>query len=303
MARNDLNAWIPEDEGSDVLQRVTQLSGIERFARREPMTTATKSVPRSAGAGVGVVAKGDAYGEDESVNDEVVLTARKFGRVFRFAEEDLDDTLPNVIATKQRDWATSYSKALDNACIGTTGAANGTTVPFTSVYRALTQANAATGYSAGAGIIATGGPVTYDDLSDVLSLYEVSDYFDPSDTIVIAHPAYRGFIRIVKDDSGAPVFTPGGGDSDRMWEFPITWSLGAKTSAVNTDAPTGNPLLMIANRRFTILGIRSGPESVTVDGRDGASMLTDEALMKMRSRRGFVLGHEKAAVILEKTAA
>jgi HK97 family phage major capsid protein len=306
VARNDVDAWIPEEYGSDVLTRVRQMSGMERFARRETMTATTKHVPRSAGAGVAVVAKGDAYGEDESLNDDVVLIARKFGRVFRLAEEDLDDTLPNVIAVKQTDWATSYAKAIDNACVATTGASNGGSVPFTSVYRALSQANADTGYVAGAHIISTAGPVSYDDLSNVLSLAETGDYFDPSEMVVLAHPAYRGFIRTVKDGQGMPIFTPGQfaqGQEDRLWDFPINWSLGLKTSAANTDAPTGNPLLMIANRRFLILGDRSGPESVTVDGRDGASMLTDETLLKMRARRAFVLGHEKAAAILEQTPA
>ena len=302
IARNDFDAWIPEEYGSDVLVRAAQTSGMERLARREPMQTDTKHVPRSAGVGVGVVAKGSPYGEDESVNDDVVLIARKFGRAIRIAEEDLADAPEDIIRIKQLDWTTSYGKALDNACLAVTGASNGTTVPFTSVYRSLSQADVGLGYTAGENILATAGAVTYDQMSNLLSVYETSDFYDPADAVVIAHPSFRGYVRTVKDDVGAPIFTPGGGMEDRLFEFPVSWSLGAKTSAVNTDAPAGNPIMVIANRQFLVLGVRSGPESVVIDGRDGASALTDETLLKMRARRGFVLGHPKAAAILEKTA-
>lgn len=315
MARNDFDTWVPEEYDSDVLVRVRQTSGIERFARVETMGTDTKHVPRSAGMGVGVVPKGSPYTEDTSLNDDVVLIARKFGKVLRVAEEDLDDTPENIIRVKQLDWATSYAKAFDNACLATTGAANGTTVPFTSVYAALSAADPDMGYTAGANIVTSvdnsgaspvARAVNYDDLSDTLSKYEVGDYFDPSNTVIIAHPAFRAALRQIKDDAGAPIFVQGqGGDSgspDTLFDFPIQWSLGSKLSATNTDAPDGNPILVIANRHFLIKGTRSGPESVVIDGRDGTSALTDETLLKMRARRGFTLGHPKAAAILEKLA-
>jgi hypothetical protein len=97
-----------------------------------------------------------------------------------------------------------------------------------------------------------------------------------------------------------PVFQQGAGASaDTLFGYPIRWSLGARTHATNTDTPTGNPLLVVANRTQLILGVRSGPESFVADGNTGAAMLTDETLLKMRARRGFALGHEKAASVLE----
>jgi hypothetical protein len=45
--------------------------------------------------------------------------------------------------------------------------------------------------------------------------------------------------------------------------------------------------------------VRSGPESVVIDGRDGASALTDETLLKLRARRGFQLVFPQAAAVLE----
>ena len=303
MARNTMEAWVPEEDGSTVLQRVNQLSGIERFARREPMNTDTKNVPRSAGVGVESIGKGGAYGEDESVNDAVTLVARKFGKAIRIAEEDLDDTLVDVIASKQRDWATSYAKFVDNAALGVTAASNGTTVPFTSVYRALTQSNGDTGYTANDNLEQSAGAVTYDLLSTTLGHVEDSDYFDDGSIVVIAHPQFRGAFRGIKDDQNMPVFIQGlAGTPDTLFGYPVAWSSGTKTSATATAAPDGNPLLVVANRDYLILGVRSGPESVFIDGTRGLSALTDEAILKMRARRGFAVGHEHAFAALEITA-
>lgn len=303
MTRNTMEAWLPEEDDSQVIQRVNQTSAAEALFRRVPMGSNVKNHPRSAGVGVSAIDKGAAYGEDESLNDAVTLAARKLGRAIRIAEEDLDDTLANVIAAKQLDWATSYGKFLDNAVLATTAAGNGTTVPFDSVYYALTQANSDTDYGANDNITPTAGDVTYENLSAALGLLEDSDYFDVSNVVVIAHPAYRGFVRNVTDGENRPIFLQGlAGTPDTIFGHPVTWSLGAKTSAEATDAPTGSPLCVFVNRDYALLGIRSGPESIFIDGRSGVSALTDEALLKMRARRGFAVGHEKAFSIQEKTS-
>lgn len=301
MARNTMEAWIPEEDDSSVIARVSQLSGVERFARRVPMSSDVRNHPRSAGVGVETVAKGGTYGEDASTNDAVTLTARKFGKAIRIAEEDLEDSLVDVVSQKQVDWATSYAKFLDNACLGVTAASNGTTVPFTSVYKALTTTNADTGYTANDNLVQTGtGGTTYANLSTALSKVEAGDYFDEASVVVIASPAYRAKFRNIKDDQGQPVFVQGlAGTPDTLFGHEVVWSQGAKTSATATDAPAGNPLLVIANRDYLLLGVRSGPESVFIDGRDGVSALTDEAILKMRARRGFSVGHEKAFAIHE----
>lgn len=303
MARNTMEAWIPEEDDSQVISRVNQVSGVERFARRVPMTTDTRNHPRSAGVDVEVVSKGGTYGEDESTNDTVTLKARKFGKAIRIAEEDLDDTLVDVISGKQMDWATSYAKVLDNAALGVTAAENGTTVPFTSVYRALTQANTDTGYTANANLVQTAGATTYDGLSEALSKLEDGDYFDENNVVVIAHPSFRHTLRGIKDDNGNPIFVQGlAGTPDTLFGHEVVWSQGAKTASVASAAPDGNALCIFANRDYMLLGVRSGPESVFIDGRSGVSALTDEAILKLRARRGFVVGHEKAFAALEVTA-
>lgn len=302
MARNVFDDWIPEEMGSEVIQRVTQVSVVERWASRAPMNSDTKQVPRSAGVDVEYIPKGILYNEDASSNTDMTLIARKFGKAIRIAEEDVDDSLADLITVKQRDWATSYAKALDNACLGTT-AAVGAGVPFESVYKAIRTTNAETGYTANANYVsaATATGVTYTLLSQVLRLVENSDYFDLPRMRVIAHPVFRDDFRLVRDTAGNPIFLQGlDGTPDTLFGIPVGWSLGAKTSATMSQAPGGLPLLIVGNMDYARLGIRSGPESVFIDGRAGLGALTDESILKMRARRGFGVGHEAAFAVLEK---
>lgn len=307
-ARNTYEDWIPEEWDSQVITRVRQMSALEAYARRHPMASDTRNVPRSAGVGVESISKGGSYGEDTSANDSVTLTARKLGKAIRIAEEDLQDSAADILATKRMDWATSYAKFLDNACLGVTAAENGTTIPFTSLYKALRTTNSDTSYTADANYVvsASGSAVSYTNLSQTLGLVEESDYWDDGMALVIAHPSFKRKLREIKDDQNRPIFVAGqGGDSgtpDTLFGHPVRWSLGAKTHATATDAPTGNPLLFVGNRDYLFLGIRSGPESAVAGADTGAAFLTDEALLKMRSRRGFACAHEKAWAVLEDVA-
>jgi HK97 family phage major capsid protein len=318
MVRNVYDDWIPEEMDSDVIQRVNRVSAVEAFASRVPMGSDTKQVPRSAGVDVEVIAKGGTYGEDVSSNTDVTLIARKFGKAIRVAEEDINDSLASIVSSKQRDWSTSYAKMLDNAALAVTANVNGTTIPFTSVYNALTNADAEVGYSANANHVATttAVPVSYDNLSAVLARVETGDFFDLPSMQVISHPAYREAMRGVKDTQGMPIFIQGhagpeGRTPDTLFGLPIAWSLGARTSATALSAPAGaggakgaagNNLLFVVNADYLRLGVRSGPETVFIDGRAGLGALTDESILKMRSRRGFALGNAFAAAVLEDIA-
>ncbi len=303
MARNTYEPWIPEEWGGPVITRVNQISAVESLARRVPMATDTKHTPRSAGVDVALVAKGGTYTEDTSVNDEILLSVYKFGKAIRIADEDLKDiSYVDLISTKQMDWAKSYAKMIDNACIAVTAAANGTTIAFNSLYYQLTQTNSATGYTANANITktGTGGVVTYAQASSVFGKIETSDYFDPTETVVMAHGAFKEKFRGVVDSQLRPIFQEGASDGiDRLFGAPITWSNALKTSGLDTPNPSGNPLMVVGNRDLLVLGIRSGPESFVAGADSGVGFLTDEAALKMRARRAFNIGHETGFAILE----
>jgi HK97 family phage major capsid protein len=311
-AAADVSAWIPEEFSGDVVQRVQRMSVVEAEARPWPMANNLRHVPRSAGMDVDPVAKGGTYGEDANTNDEVLLTSRKMGKALRLADEDLQDsTLVDVIQTKKMDWATSFAKFFDQATLACTGTENGTTILFTSVYKSLRTTQSSLGYTADDNYVvsASGSAVSYDNLSDVLARVESSDYWDEGDALVIAHPSFKQKLRNIRapqysgDTAGSPIFVAGqGGDSgtpDTLFGHRIRWSLGAKTHATNTSNPTGNPLLIVCNRQMLFRGVRSGPESAIAGADSGPAFLTDEALLKIRARRGFAVAHPKACAVLE----
>lgn len=294
MARIDASGWVPEEYGSQVLRKVAQISAIERFGNRIAMASDTKEVPRSGRVSVDVVGLAGAYTEAATDLDTVVLTTRKFGKIFRVAEEELNDSVGNLLEEFRLQWARSFGITYDNAALGTTAIANGTTVPFNSVYYTVSQAADVADRR-----IQTDGDVTYDDLNGVLSVVEQGDYFDEGETVIIAHPSYREALRGIKDTQGNPIFVQGQSDNpDRVFGFQAQWSLGARTHATSTDQPTGNPLMIVGNRQFLLNGVRSGPESmVSTD----AEFRTDEPLLKVRARRGFAVGQAEAFAVLEKT--
>jgi HK97 family phage major capsid protein len=317
VARQTLEAWIPEEYGSDVITRINQTSAVELFARREPMKSDTKHVPRSGSVDVDIIPKGSAYTEDQSSLDEVLLTATKFGKVIRIAEEDLDDAPEDIIGNRQTAWATGYAKTIDNASLAIT-AGVGAGVPWNSVYKQVRTVDATTGYTAdanyrtlsNAAIAGTGAgakATAYRAASGLLGLVETGDWYDEGDEVIMAHPAFKALLREAMTDQGQPIFlgnavSINGVQTDTLFGLPVKWTLGARTSAARTANPTGNPLMIVGPRKLMILGVRSGPESVVIDGRGGASALTDETLLKMRARRGFNIGAPGAFGVLELVA-
>lgn len=307
---NNYENWIPEEYDSDVLRAVNQTSVIEQIARRYPMSSDTKQIPRSGGTSVSVVPKGGTYGQSGHVADAVVLVAVKFGDVQSVNYEDLQDPYVNVIQQIQLDWARSYALMLDNAALAVTGDANGSTRPFNSVYYAVRHSNSKTNYVADTNYVASAsGGVDYDDLNEVLGKVEQSNYWAEANVRILAHPSFRQKLRGIKDNEGRPIFeettvTGLGGTMARSTLFghEILWSLGARTSAEATDAPTGNPLLIVANTQFLALGVRSGPETATSGVDEGIGFLTDTAAIKMRSRRAFAVTEEHAVAVLEDTS-
>lgn len=308
MARNTYEAWIPEEFDSQVIMKIKQMSAVEAYAQRIPMKSQTRSTPRSGGVDIDIIPKGGTYGEDTNANDDVILSVQKFGRAIRIAEEDIEDSLADIVNTKLMDWATSYAKGLDNACLAVTASKSTTGCKFDSLYYQLSQTNATTGYTANANITKTGSAgTTYAGLSNAAGKVEEGDYWDEGSAFWIAHPRFKKKLRNIVDNNNRPIFnessngTAGGAQNvpDTIMSYPTRWSLGARTSATPTAKPTGNPLAILCVPQFLLLGVRSGPESVFIDGRSGLSALTDESILKMRSRRGFNIGIEFAFSVYE----
>lgn len=308
-----ITSWIPIEYDSDVVQRVLMESVIEGQARRVTMGSKTKSIPRSAGVTVTV---GTTYTDDASTNDEITLTARRFIARVQIDEDDLADasTRMDVLGTKALDWAISYADVFDNACLGVTGTENGTTVPFTSAYKRLRTTDSGLGYTADDNWASwdddnislpttPAGTSLYEKLSLIFKKVETGKYWSQPDMIVIAAPGWRDALRLCVDAQGRPIFTsggglPGNGTPDTLFQTPIFWSRGCKTTPTLSGSPAGNDLLYFVNRRYLARGDRSGPETLTDDAR--AQDDSDNYAIKFRARRAFQLTHPNAASVLER---
>ena len=300
MARTDLteaNGYILEEQGSNVIQDLIANSAVERFARRENMASRTKTVPRFVSDAPQVVAEGGTIPEAAATLDEIVLTARKYAQIMHISEEDLNDSLPDVLTVYKREWASRWARKFDNACLGVTAAGDGDDgQPFTSLYRAVATSPTAPVSQ----IIQTGGAMSYEDLNNALGFAENSKKFDAANTVWMAHPKMLKEIRgMVKGNSDLVLPDPLAGTPGSLFGYPLVVSYGAATSAAATDSPAGNALLIVGNRQMLINGIRGGVESVV--SRD-AEFTKDGVLLKTRIRRGFAVADADAFAIVEKTA-
>lgn len=310
MASTDIiDNWIPIEWDSDVIMRVLMDSAVEKYARPHNMTSSTKRVLRSGGL---TVSAGTTYTADTSTNDYITLTARRFLAQFVVDEDDLADadSVVDTIKTKGMDWAISYADTFDNACLAVSGTENGTTVPFTSLYKSLRTTNSATSYTADDNyttwdddLIAIPstplGTSLYEKLSTTFKKVETGKFWSLADSLVIAAPGWRDALRLCTDAQGRPIFLQGtAGTPDTLFDVPIAWSRGCKVSATNTGSPSGNDLLFFGNRQYLKRGDRSVPESLVDQAR--AQDSTDDTAVKFRVRKGFGVGNEKAWACLER---
>lgn len=310
MASTDIiDNWIPIEWDSEVITRVQMDSAIERYARPHAMKTSTKRILRSGGL---TVSAGTTYTADATANDYITLTARRFLSQFVVDEDDLADadSVIDTIKTKGLDWAISYADTFDNACLGASGTENGTTVPFTSLYKSLRTTNSATSYTADVNYstwdddnvsfpASGGGNSLYEKLSSTFRKVETGKFWSLADSLVIAAPGWRDALRLCTDGQGRPIFIQGtAGTPDSLFDVPIAWSRGCKVSGTMSGSPTGNDLLFFGNRQYLKRGDRSVPESLVDQAR--AQDTTDDTAVKFRVRKGFGVGNENAWAALER---
>ncbi|HEU4753997.1 MAG TPA: phage major capsid protein [Armatimonadota bacterium] len=320
-SRQDLEVLIPVEVSQTVLTAVQQQSVIEAVARPEVMTSDTKHVARFGGFTVGTVAKGAEYGFSQNVPDTVELIARKIGGAAKIAEEDLADTITGeaTMAKYEAEAGTALANHYDHACLGSTGAPDGVTVKYTSVYRTLATAQTTPwgAYAANANIVqvaasAFSGSTASDAIVDWLAKYEESIWYSEANTVVLGSPAFKSMFRKIRDTTGRTLYeeeTSGAGAT--FFGYKGRWTVGARTNATDTQTPTGNPLLIIGNREFLINGrartsagmAPGNPGTQWQRAANGIGFLSDEAIMKAFMRRGFACALPQAFSILEITAA
>jgi HK97 family phage major capsid protein len=296
--------WIPIETFPEVQQAIMNASAVETFGSGVPMGSNIKEIPRSGGVHLTAMGKGQTYSKDTSANDSITIFSSKIGGIVEVDYEDLQDSLVDIFTTKTKDAGTSYGKLYDNFCLGITAAkgsvtlADGTHPGFDSLYYLLTQAETETGYVANSNLThTTTAGLSFDKISDSLALLEDSDWYDPADVILMAHPRLRGRIRKIKDGDGRPIFfgsrgegDTGQGNVDTVLEAPVHWTRGAATSGVPSDTPAGAPFMVWAMRSLIRKGDREQLHALTQSADEGAGFDSDVAKIKFRSRKGFVPG-------------
>lgn len=292
MAFTDLtvaNGWIPVDYASDPLFKDVNTSAVEAVARIERMTTDQRKVLRFVDSGVDVVAEGALIPLNDPDLDSVLLDAIKFANRFAFSSEDVEDTIVDAMRAAQKTWLSNFAVKLDHAVLGTVGAANGGTRPFDSVYQAVGSGNRT----------ATAGALTYEDLVEAFGEMETNQ---KGGLVAFAHPSFKMTLRSLKDSDGNFVVDPDnrlGAGVPTIFGHELRFTYGAVAATAASDNPTGNPLLVVANKSNLILGVRSGPEAQVSDE---AQWENDNIELKMRARRAFVLAEADAARVIELTA-
>lgn len=311
MAAESFTNWIPIEIGDEAVQALVKASVTERVARNEPMSSNVKWVPRSGDFSINIIAKSGTYAENSTTNDKVVLTAVKVGGAERVAEEDLTDSAVDILATKRVDAMRNMALFYDNATLGCSAASDGSTVAYTSVYKAVrtSDTNANPSYTADTNYVS--GSATYANLSATLAKVEDSIWFDAGNTLIIASPAFKSVFRGIVDNYGRPIFLQTvDGTPDTLFGYDVAWTQGARISATNTAKPAGNPLLIVANTQMMINGTaalspgiaNSNPGFALQRAINGIGFLSDEALMKVAMRRAFVVANANAFGVFEKTS-
>ena len=309
MARETFEDWIPIENGDKAIQALAKGSATERLARPEPMGSDTKWVPRSGAFAISAVGKGSSYQETSGTNDYVELIARKAGGAIRIAEEDFSDNPVDLISTKKVDAARNLGYFFDNATLGTSGTANGTTILYTSVYKSVRTTDSNVSYTANDNYVS--GSATYAKLSETLGKVEDNIWWVEGEFHWIASPAFKRALRDVVDNNLRPIFIEKTeGTPSTLFGYPIDFTVSCRVSGTNTAAPTGNPLLIGVNKNLFIKGMAKlsaqiatpNPGFAIQRASTGVGFLTDEALMKAAMRRGFAVGAANGFCVFEKTS-
>jgi hypothetical protein len=315
VAARDFSAWQPIFWDDQIVGRAFQPSAImEHAGRTIQMKSIQYDVPRYADSAVG---GGSQLTEGTSNGDVKPIYDYQFNGKETLDEAQLEDSPADTLTAVSYEWLNSLHIAYDNASIGVTGARS-TTVsdyrPYNSIYYTLTQADSTVGYSANAnllkGTLSTSG---YTNLNNALGLVENTKFYDMQNAVAILHPSLRQRLRGILDGNQRPIFvessngTAGGGVRPQYELFgtPVAWSFGAVTTSggytgnVGGTSAAWHPLVVFANRRHLVRGVRIEPQAQFINANINLNAL--EHTVQHRARLGFTLTVPQSASILEVT--
>lgn len=315
MAARDFSTWQPIYWDDQVVGRQFQPSAIMTVAGRTiNMKSIQYDVPRFADSTVG---GGSQLTEDTNNGDVAIMYDYQFNGKQTLDEAQLEDSPADTVAAVSYEWLNSLHIGYDNACIGTSAARSGTAtnyLPYNSIYYTVRHNDTNVGYTADTNYkAATIGTSGYTNLSTTLGLVENTKFFDPMNAVVIMHPAVKARVRNIVDSNGRPIFVessggfPGGGVQPMysLFGIPVEFSFGAVVTSggfignVGGGSTQGNKLVVFANKKHLVRGVRIQPEAQFINANINISAL--EHTVQHRARLGFVATVPQAFAVMEIT--
>lgn len=315
MAALSISTWVPIIKENFSEGRQPQDSAIQAVAKLWQMASSQHDIPRLANADVNA---GDTLTDETALADIIAMYSALFNGKVPLSEAEVEDSPADAVESWVSEWMTSANIAYDNASIGVSAARSATATdkkPYTSIYKAIitTDNSGAVSYTANDNLTQTGSAgLTYAKLNTSLGLVENTKFWTPQTGVVLMHPGLLQKVRGILDTSGRPIFVestggfgggtagyPGGPvERPTLFGYPVFLTHGAAISGSYSTNPTGNKLLVFANRQRLIYGNRVAPESRFIDANINPSAL--QHIVQARARRGFVLTVPNAASVLEE---
>lgn len=135
--KDNLTGAVPTEIASDVIKNIINQASILKVAKRVPMASDTKTLPKLTNSGsASWVGEGERIGTTIPEFDYPQLKAKKLAVIIPVTREKVNDTTINVFGELQSAMADAFATAIDNACIW------GINTPFaTSLYTSMPTGN------------------------------------------------------------------------------------------------------------------------------------------------------------------
>lgn len=230
--KDQLQGFVPKEQSSEIIKKVTRGSSVMRLSRAEPMTSDTKKFPvMTSGAGAYWVGEGKRISTSGATWIFPELRAKKLAVIIPVTKEKLEDSTIDVFSELQDSIAEAFYTTFDAAAIF------GFDSPFATSLMGSITANGAT---------VKANSSTFDlAASDVMAMVEEAGYDVDG---FAARIGIKNTLRKLRDANGAPIFVPGT-DQNELYSQPIEFVRNGAWKDSQADIIAGE-------WRYSLVGIR-----------------------------------------------
>lgn len=288
--KNELQGFVPKEQSSEIIKKVTRGSSVIRLSRAEPMISETKKFPvMTSGAGAYWVGEGKRISTSGATWIFPELKAKKLAVIIPVTKEKLEDSTIDVFSELQDSIAEAFYQSFDAAAIF------GFNSPFaTSLMGAINEHNA----------VVKANTSNFDTAaSDVMAIVETAGYDVDG---FAARIGVKNTLRKLRDANGAPIFVPGT-DQNELYSQPIEF---VRNGAWKDDQAD----LIAGEWKYSLVGIRDDIEyeilkeatlqnTLDEDGKPLSLAEQDMVAIKATMRIGYLCVKPEAFAALVPAAA